>query len=1249
MRKILLFIAFIQTILAFTQDNKILDRSFERLRIESPNEASFNKYIDHPVDLYNGVPDVSIPVYTLSEGQISIPITLRYNTSGIKHDEEASWVGLGWNLNVGGVITRSVIGGLDKLTLGRGDNEDYFQKVMNILDIDKYKFDEHLKPMPQAEILRKSFDWYLTEPKTRKSDEGRFSPDIFYYSYPGGSGKFILDFLKKDIVILNKKDNTIIEPILESLDVQRTPSGSLFYDYRKLNGFNIITEEGVVHVFEIKGQMRSGYPGVDTVSGETFLLTKSTYPNGQTVKYRYETNNFIKYLPNESLKAHIPGTLFKIDDDRIANTFGIYYRRTEANHFLNEFSFRPRILKSVPYSSGQEFYLSEIETENNLLRFNKSPRNDVPAGKKLDDIEVIAKQDIKNNVKKIKFQYSYFTSTYKTESGWSDGNTNLREWTSEHFSNRLKLTAIETSDNLISIDKYKFHYNQTRLPRKDSYAADYWGYFNGRVGNTTFIPDNNHLFTYDPFGYLNEKLRIVKKRLYSEGKSLANRSFDFESAKAGILEGIEYPTGGFLEFTYEPQTFYYDYLIPNMSQVKIGLPSNIITISLYDDNSFFTPSDLYPSNKNARFILEKETNLEFILSLRRGSQEWKDMADIKFYLDMGGSKKDFSEEVKQWCYSQHIRETNNGEPVVKEKDFRIVVTLPKTSGYLVVDLPDSFGDQTKYPYDQGSRISLDVAYPKPVIANPCESEGGGIRIKEILSYQDISKKEKFLHTAYSYNNEHDSLSSGVLHVFPKFYNQYNNVHDILGLKILTPEDANNNQNPFCVMSYLYAFGAVRSDKIEICKDIVDTNPYQNCSNVSYSCVTKESIDKEGKKLKTIYTFHNQKPIRMDLAPQLNDPLNGTQESISYFRDDTIVRKDLFKYSKHITRYNAGLSIYDPINYMKDVLDETTGLLYMELAPIEMKLADFCGRKTDERIHDQAYEDMVMAYDRLRMIQYPINTYNVLLSEKETHQDGVITKESYTYNINTSQLLSKTIYKGKDNLKYNYIYPNDMNCGVYESMTKRNIVGKMIEEKIFRNDRYIGGRLNEYGIFNQNKIYLYKLYLSESNDSSKDVETFDCNGVKANIYPFPSLVYKNYDSYGNPINIEETATDIFYLWSYGGQYPIAEIKSNGYTDTEIENAVKKVFSVGSIDNLSKTDKPDEAKLRDGSLQKELSKAQVTTYTYKPLAGMLSVTDARGTTVYYEYDNFGRLIRTKDVNGKTVQTYDYHFQNQPKHSK
>src|SRR5690606_1637214 len=76
----------------------------------SPEASALNKFGNIPVSAYTGVPQFSVPIYTLVSGEITVPITLSYHASGIKVDEEASWVGLGFSLQAGGLISRTIRG-----------------------------------------------------------------------------------------------------------------------------------------------------------------------------------------------------------------------------------------------------------------------------------------------------------------------------------------------------------------------------------------------------------------------------------------------------------------------------------------------------------------------------------------------------------------------------------------------------------------------------------------------------------------------------------------------------------------------------------------------------------------------------------------------------------------------------------------------------------------------------------------------------------------------------------------------------------------------------------------------------------------------------------------------------------------------------------------------------------------------------------------------------------------------------------
>ena len=90
----------------------------------SPEAANLGKYGSHPVSLNTGTPSISIPLYEIKGDNISLPITISYHAGGIKVKEVASWVGLGWVLNAGGVITRNVRGRPDE-----DNSHGYFRNI----------------------------------------------------------------------------------------------------------------------------------------------------------------------------------------------------------------------------------------------------------------------------------------------------------------------------------------------------------------------------------------------------------------------------------------------------------------------------------------------------------------------------------------------------------------------------------------------------------------------------------------------------------------------------------------------------------------------------------------------------------------------------------------------------------------------------------------------------------------------------------------------------------------------------------------------------------------------------------------------------------------------------------------------------------------------------------------------------------------------------------------------------------------
>ncbi len=115
--------------------------------------------------------------------------------------------------------------------------------------------------------------------------------------------------------------------------------------------------------------------------------------------------------------------------------------------------------------------------------------------------------------------------------------------------------------------------------------------------------------------------------------------------------------------------------------------------------------------------------------------------------------------------------------------------------------------------------------------------------------------------------------------------------------------------------------------------------------------------------------------------------------------------------------------------------------------------------------------------------------------------------------------------------------------------------------------------------------------------------------------------------GNVLQVkQENGTDVSYIWGYGGVYPIAKIENATYLQ------VKTALGLTDDGLKALTEVP-------ATIRTLLPNALVTTYTYKPLVGLSSMTDPKGLVTKYEYDALGRLIRVKDKNNNLLSENQY----------
>jgi YD repeat-containing protein len=396
---------------------------------QSPNTASQAKFGDYEVSMFTGIPNISIPLYEVKSGDLSVPITLSYHASGIKVAEVASWVGLGWSISAGGSVSRQVMGKPDD-----GDGGYLNDNVIPQWGID------------QSTDVGLSRAWDFVKGST----DGR--PDMFNYSFPGQSGKFFF----------NGTDHSL-KPVLipySPIDIQYS---KLTGSAKTITGFDIKDENGNNYQFgKVNRETTSGASPSQSFADYTsnWMMEKMISQNRRdTISFEF-TSEYVRY-PDETSDVAI---LSDVVDNKQSGSFTPGYQTN---------------ILSISSSTVNAMLQSAINFKNGKVVFEKDAayRTDLEGGGNnnfgLNKIKIynynfsIKAMELQ---KTIVFYKSYFNPSVQ-------------------FSRRLKLDSIQVLDKAGSvIQRYGFTYNESiTLPPYTTRKKDYWGYYNGK-DNTSLIP-----------------------------------------------------------------------------------------------------------------------------------------------------------------------------------------------------------------------------------------------------------------------------------------------------------------------------------------------------------------------------------------------------------------------------------------------------------------------------------------------------------------------------------------------------------------------------------------------------------------------------------------------------------------------------------------------------------------------------------------------------------------------------------------
>lgn len=479
----------------------------------SPESAGFEKYGLNSISEFTGTPNISIPIYDLKSDFLDVPITLTYQASGIKVSQEASWVGLGWDLIAGGRITVETKGCNDNTLLYSTTNlssgmQKIFNRLGNVGELSILTFASICEGDPGCPSTPAD-DLQTVQSMT---EFGAGEPDIFRANFMGNSLKFYFDKITGNLSWLGEQSLFTITPAKDA-------NGNI-------TAWTVIDNNGVTYYFEQAETTYSTLPANAIVPWTTttaWLLTKIIHPNGDYINFSY--SNFGYSCPAFNMSASINYVVgigpVTFSDDQHQNV----------------------ILQSP-------FYLTKIENQNIAVDFIMENRNDIygPGSKRLSKITVSDK--LTNTViKTATFNYSYFMSesnsckTYLNSLAYYLPSP-LRSDSFLSYSNkRLRLDSV--SINLANYQPpYRFYYNLMTPPDKYSLSQDHWGYYNGASNSS----NGCQFFHLIP----NSGLGTTPNLIPPLGNTYGYRECSSGTLSVMMLDKIVYPTGGSSSFSYEP-------------------------------------------------------------------------------------------------------------------------------------------------------------------------------------------------------------------------------------------------------------------------------------------------------------------------------------------------------------------------------------------------------------------------------------------------------------------------------------------------------------------------------------------------------------------------------------------------------------------------------------------------------------------------------------------------------------------------
>lgn len=503
-RTILFILIFIQIII-------IAQTKLQSLDIKPANTSEIEKRGNVPVNLSMGTIAEDIPFfsYTMPDGN-NLNIGLSYNSSGFIPSKKSTPVGYNWALNAGGQISRTVVGRPD----------DVFSLVQGIqgflMTVQNY-------PKSSEAIYNRDYPFlYKNLIKNSNGYNMENEPDRFNFNFMGKSGYFYIG--NEGLPVISSEDKLKIS--IDSLSLQM-PSTDC---EPKFSQIVITDDKGVKYYFggreenlEVLFNLGAVGPGLPHRLNDnpdyyitSWHIRKIVYPTQEILYFENKKRNLGSTWANFCMDEN--RAPFKSNFSNVALFFEANAYFSQVNRYvkqqtggsLNGGGGSSSVAASVNQSVTKKVVLDKIKLKDQFsIQFNYTVQPLVGVFDAFLINNIVISKDV-NTISAINLTY-----TPKNEYQF--------------------LSSVQKDDRKFNMS----YYNIDNLPPSMTKGVDYWGFWNGKnAANNLLIPDYNLDIFTGAFNIVGDSRR--------PNTSLFN---------VGLLKSITYPTGGFSEFEYEPNTY----------------------------------------------------------------------------------------------------------------------------------------------------------------------------------------------------------------------------------------------------------------------------------------------------------------------------------------------------------------------------------------------------------------------------------------------------------------------------------------------------------------------------------------------------------------------------------------------------------------------------------------------------------------------------------------------------------------------